>query len=160
MHAYFVDRFEASDGLGARRIPGPLMTLNDAMTVVVPTQLDEGAAPVPREYRVEAFELIGVARRATPVAFVVERHRGGAAGAIFGQPPRVRFETRPLTAFERNALGRLQRGEEVVVQPEGKGMAVVGAVRATGYCVGCHAGYAEGDVLGALSYRLGLLERK
>jgi hypothetical protein len=159
MHAYFVDRFEASDALGARRIPGPLMTLNDAMTVIVPTQLDEGAAAVPREYRVQAFELIGVAKRATPVAFVVQRHRG-AGGAIFGQPARVRFETRPLTTFERNALGRLQRGEEVVVQSEGKGMAAVGAVRAKSYCVGCHAGYAEGDVLGALSYRLGLLERQ
>ena len=47
-----------------------------------------------------------------------------------------------------------------MVQPEGKTLSVVGAVRAKQFCVGCHAGYADGDVLGALSYHLALIERE
>ena len=160
MHVYFVNRFEASDGLGGVRTMGPLMALDDAMTVSVNAPWDEGARPTPRAYRVQAFELIGVAKRATPVAFVIRKHSGNIVTVAPGPLAPAGLQARPLTTFERGALGRLQKGEDVVLQPEGKSLSVVGAVRAKDFCVACHAGYAKGDVLGALSYHLTLIEGK
>jgi hypothetical protein len=103
---------------------------------------DEGASDrITMRYALNSVELIGIARHATPVAFVVNRH--GASTTT---------RERALADFERTAL---RDGQEVVAGTSRNERFVVGAVRATEEgCLRCHAGTKSGDLLGALSYRL------
>jgi hypothetical protein len=62
--------------------------------------------------------------------------------------------TRPLDEFEKSALDKLQRGEDLVVEDLPGGLRMLGALRSARQCVDCH-GCKRGDLLGAFSYKLG-----
>lgn len=100
-------------------------------------------------WSLERLELIGLLRRETPLAYVTaELPRMDA----LAEAP-----TRPLNAFEAEALKALRGSDDVVVteseSPEGVRLAMVGAVRAGDGCLECH-GVPRGTLLGAFSYEL------
>ena len=94
-------------------------------------------------------------RHDSPVAFVASI----ATDAGHSSPRVIRLQTRSLTPFETRSLDRLRAGSEVVTETRGPDRLVVGAVRARKDCLSCHAGYKESDVLGALTYRLSIVEQ-
>jgi len=61
--------------------------------------------------------------------------------------------TRALDPFERVALQRLIRGEQLVVAAEGNRIFMLGAIRALEQCRSCHDAQ-EGALLGAFTYEL------
>ena len=144
MHRQFVERFHSAVGLGRARMVSPSLRVGDDMLLTLAVPIDEGAPPAPTRYRLERLELVGVARHATPVAFVIDSHTD-----------RSRLErTRPLSGFEERALASLSAATEVVAENTSAGRNVFGAIRATDECTSCHATSKAGDILGAFSYRL------
>ena len=61
--------------------------------------------------------------------------------------------TRPLDAFEREGLKSLQAGGELFVRGTAPKARMIGAIRSTKQCLGCHGG-GRGELLGAFSYGL------
>ena len=61
--------------------------------------------------------------------------------------------TRPLDAFESEALAKLWRDEDIVVKNEGSAYRMLGSLRAAKQCLDCH-GVQRGELLGAFSYSL------
>ena len=60
--------------------------------------------------------------------------------------------TRPLDAFEQNALGQILQQKDVVFQEENGAFRMVGAIRSRISCMQCH--HVEcGDLLGAFTYQ-------
>ena len=145
MHGFFVEKFRHAVGLGAARMSDGRLRVAPQMWLDISAPSDEGASDsITLRYALNSVELIGIARHATPVAFVVGRH---------GESTSTR--ERGLTDFERTALRTLRDGQEVVTRTRRNERLVVGAVRATEEgCIRCHAGAKPGDLLGALSYRL------
>jgi hypothetical protein len=60
--------------------------------------------------------------------------------------------TRTLDEFEKSALEKLQRGEDLVVADTPDGLCMLGALRSARQCMDCH-GCQRGDLLGAFSYK-------
>ena len=147
MNDYFVQQFIDSANFGNRRMIPRTMMIDDAMRLIRHDPKDVDAAGQPACYQLDNLELIGIARHATPVAFIVNRHERN--GTNFSS-----VTTRPLTEFETKSLDQLRAGSEAVVQTDAKGCLVVGPVRARELCLECHAGAKVGDVLGAFSYKL------
>ena len=134
MHGHFTDRFLGAVGFGYSRMVAPPMVVTDFMWLNID---GEG-------YKLGTLELIGIAKHESPVAFVDILHNF----------PESRRQTRELSAFEQTAIRKLAAGENVVVETAGNRRRVVGALRAGETCLRCHPGYGQGDMLGALSYRL------
>ena len=61
--------------------------------------------------------------------------------------------TRPLDAFEQEALAALRRGEDLMAQETSDRMRMLGSLRAAKQCVGCHNA-EHGELLGAFTYKL------
>jgi hypothetical protein len=61
--------------------------------------------------------------------------------------------TRPLNAFERDALGALQSGNNLETETQPARIRMLGAIRAVGPCLACHQ-VERGSLLGAFSYVL------
>jgi hypothetical protein len=60
--------------------------------------------------------------------------------------------TRPLDAFEGEALASLRRGEDLVSRQDDDGLRVLGSIRAVNQCAECHD-VGRGALLGAFSYK-------
>ncbi|HZI51711.1 MAG TPA: hypothetical protein VFE29_07800 [Terriglobia bacterium] len=148
MHTYFTERFLESRGNGPNRMLDEPMRLQDSMRLRL-TSAPSRPSPV-ETYKLLAVELIGVAMHETPEAFTSAKHRGLP----------VHLRGRPLTAFEERALLELTAGETAAVYTDDEGRFVVGALRAKEECLYCHRAYKDGDLLGALSYRLIPAERR
>ena len=146
MHLQFLEHFRSAVGLGRSRMVSPTLRVDDDMLLTLTAPSDEDTSPpVTLRYELKNLELIGVARHATPVAFVLRSHtdRSGVE------------HTRSLNDFERRALASLRSTDDVVAAETTRiGRNVVGAIRATGECLSCHATSKVGDMLGAFSYRL------
>jgi hypothetical protein len=100
----------------------------------------------PQRWKVERLELVGLLKYDDPVVYLSEHLP--AMDEL-----RDKAATRPLDAFESEALAGLRRGEDLMVQDRPDRMRVLGSIRAVKQCLGCH--HAErGDLLGAFSYRL------
>jgi hypothetical protein len=134
LHAYYVDRFLASEGNGISRVLQWPMSIRESMRLRT-TSRDT--------YRLESFDLIGIGKHPNPVAFLGRDHQTVA----------TLRQTRPLTAFEKKAVAELSAGEDVAIWTGKSERVVVGALRAQKDCLTCH-GAKMGDLLGALSYRL------
>ena len=143
MHRRFLEHFKSAVGLGRSRMISPTLRVHDDMRLTI-TLNDEGSPAETVRYQLKRLELIGIARHAVPVAFVIGSHvdRSGVD------------RTRALTAFEQNALERLRLGHDTVADTTRAGRAVVGAIRAAGECASCHTSATAGDLLGAFSYDL------
>ena len=137
MHDDFVLAFIDSEGFGQRRLP--------AMAGVLHKPVD-GA-----RWYVAHLELIGIAKHNPPQVFSNEM-------SIFHQQnketPPPRMTGRAITSWEKRALRELDAGQRLIVEKQGKGLRVVGAIRAGDECLGCHKSKRAGDMLGAFVYRL------
>lgn len=144
MHRQFLERFKSAVGLGRARMVSPGLRVHDDMLLSLTVPSEDASPPETMRYRLKSLELVGIAKHATPVAFVIDSHtdRSGVE------------HTRPLSRFEQRALARLRSAGEVIGETTRSGRDVVGAIRATGECISCHATSTAGDLLGAFSYRL------
>jgi hypothetical protein len=61
--------------------------------------------------------------------------------------------TRPLNAFERDALVKLRTDEDLVVRYSASTIRMLGSLRAGTNCLECHS-VQRGELLGAFSYEL------
>jgi hypothetical protein len=137
MHDDVVLAFIDSEGFGQRRLP--------AMSGVLHKPVDGS------HWYVAHLELIGVAKHNPPRVFSNEM-------SIFHQrskaTPPPRTTGRAMTVQEKQALRDLDAGQRLIVEKQGKGLRVVGAIRAGGECIGCHKNKRAGDMLGAFVYSL------
>lgn len=138
MHDDFVLTFIDSVGFGQRRLP--------AMSGVLHKPVDGS------HWYVAHLELIGIAKHNPPRVFSNEM-------SIFHQrsklaSPLPRTTGRAMTAWEKQALRDLDAGQRLTVEKQGKGLRVVGAIRAGDECLGCHKNKRAGDMLGAFVYSL------
>ncbi|MDB5313211.1 MAG: hypothetical protein JWO38_7413 [Gemmataceae bacterium] len=105
------------------------------------TKVPEASAP----WAVARVELVGLLLHDSPAAYV---------SANLPRMDELRAApTRPLDAFEVEALESLRHGEDLFARGADDKARMVGAIRATKQCLGCHGG-ARGDLLGAFSYGL------
>jgi hypothetical protein len=143
MHRFYTAEFLASDGFGISRVPNMhFMSVDQSKRLMFSKTLDGLTVYTP--YKVDSFELIGVAKHNPPVAFDIE-----------GQTHRTKpTETRPLTDFEAKALKSLLAGQDIVIGNDASEYLVVGAIRAQPSCLECHQDQKKDAVLGAFSYRL------
>jgi hypothetical protein len=104
--------------------------------------LDE---PTRETWRVTRLELVSLLAHDEPVAYV-SRHL-----------PRMdelkNAPTRRLTPFESQALPRLRREKDLVIEDGRNRIHMLGALRAGKTCLECH-GVRRGELLGAFSYEL------
>jgi hypothetical protein len=104
----------------------------------------------PQRWELESLSLVGLLLHNEPVAYVsvhlprMDELREAA--------------TRPLERFEAAGLEALRRGEDLVVAETPGRLWMLGALRSTKQCVGCHGGQ-RCDLLGAFSYALRRSER-
>ncbi|HEX5270272.1 MAG TPA: hypothetical protein VFW33_07295 [Gemmataceae bacterium] len=99
----------------------------------------------PKRWKVERLELVGLLKFDEPIVYLSENLP--AMDELRDAP------TRPLDAFESEALTALRRGEDLMIQERSDRLRMLGSVRAVRQCLRCH--HAErGDLLGAFSYRL------
>jgi hypothetical protein len=144
MHRQFLERFKSAVGLGRSRMVSPSLRVHDDMLLSLSVPSEDASPPETIRYRLKSLELIGIAKHATPVAFVIGSHTDRSRAG----------HTRPLSRFEQQALARLRSANEAVGETTSSGRDVVGAIRATGECTSCHATSNAEDLLGAFSYRL------
>ncbi len=99
------------------------------------------------EWKLVRMELIGLLKHATPVSYVSPN--------VPKMNELKNVPTAPLNSFEQGAIDRLRSNlEEDAVVKDGKDeIQIVGALRASEKCRGCHA-VKRGELLGALTYRL------
>jgi hypothetical protein len=97
------------------------------------------------KWRIVQLELVSLLKHDEPVAYVSDHL------------PRMKelreAPTRPLNAFERDALTQLEAGEDLVVQTLPNTLQMFGSLRALWQCTNCHQ-VQKGTLLGAFSYRL------
>jgi hypothetical protein len=139
MHDDGVLSFVNSEGFGRTRLP--------PMSEILRREI-EGT----QEFIIEV-RLIGIARHTPPRVF------SDVMGmSVFHLPgredPRPRIASRPMNAWERQALRDLDAGQRLVIKKDGRLTEVAGPIRAADECLGCHKNKRAGDMLGALIYTL------
>jgi hypothetical protein len=102
-------------------------------------------APPAIRWKVQSLELVSLLLHDEPEVYVSSRLP--RMDRLDGVPTRV------LDRFERLGLDVLRQGEDLFTTQEGAGARMLGAVRSTIQCIGCHSG-ERGDLLGAFSYTL------
>jgi hypothetical protein len=100
-----------------------------------------GEVPASPRWEVVRLELVGLLMHEAPVVYVSDRLP--RMDYVRGGP------TRPLDPFEVEGLAALRQGEDLFA----RGSRLVGSVRATQQCLGCHGG-SRGELLGAFTYTL------
>ncbi|MFL5243828.1 MAG: hypothetical protein ACJ8FY_17135 [Gemmataceae bacterium] len=99
----------------------------------------------PLRWEVQDLELVSLLKHEEPVAYISKN---------LPRMDELRdAKTRPLDAFERDALQVLKHGEDLKVRHAPREIRMVGSIRAVSQCVQCHE-VERGDLLGAFSYRL------
>jgi hypothetical protein len=91
------------------------------------------------------LELVSLLKSVSPVVYISNHNlpRLGEASA----PP-----TRALSPFESAALGRLEKGDDLVFSEQGRNLLAFGSLRARAQCLDCHE-VQRGALLGAFSYQ-------
>ena len=110
----------------------------------VPNQLTHVSEPKGR-WKVHRLELVGLLVHDEPAVYVSK------------SLPRMNktrnLPTRPLDEFEQYGLQILRNGKDLFTSEDLHGIRLLGAIRSTQKCIGCHEG-TEGELLGAFSYEL------
>ena len=101
------------------------------------------AQVAPAPWLAAKIELIGVVIHEKPVAYLSTN--------LPKMDELRKAPTRPLDAFEMDALVSLRKGEDLFARGTNDKARMVGAIRATKQCLECH-GTSRGDLLGAFSY--------
>jgi hypothetical protein len=96
-------------------------------------------------WQLSRLELVSLLKHDTPLVYVSE-HLPRMDDARKGK-------TRPLTDFEKRSLEDLEKGEDLVTAATANHIAMLGSLRASQQCLGCHE-VARGALLGAFSYDL------
>lgn len=102
-------------------------------------------------WKLQRLELVSLLRFQQPQVYVLEHL------PRMDQLASDSIQTRALTAFEQDALRRIEENEELIViksekaQPEDR-LQMVGAIPALQRCLSCHQG-ETGQLLGAFSYQ-------
>ena len=104
---------------------------------------EAGDGPLMPGWKLHRIELIGLVLHDEPVAYASE--------ALPRMGETASHDTRPLTAFEADALPQLAAGEWVVAAADRYRLRAAGALPAANACAACH-GVPVGTLLGALSY--------
>jgi hypothetical protein len=99
----------------------------------------------PQRWQVEQLELVSLLKHDEPVAY---RSNNLPKMDELRDTP-----TRPLDAFEQEALAALRQGEDLMLQEQPDRMRMLGSLRAAQQCLRCHR-VSRGDLLGAFSYKL------
>ncbi len=97
------------------------------------------------KWRITRLELMSLLKHESPAAYVSKN-----------LPQMDELEhaaTRPLDAFEQNALERLKSEEDLVIDETTDRIRMVGSLRAAKACTQCHS-VRRGELLGAFSYEL------
>ena len=114
-------------------------------TQPVARQRQEPAFDFPANWQLVRLELVSLLTHDTPVAYLsknlprMEELRDGV--------------TRPLDAFEQQALAQLQGEQDVVYDETSSRIRMLGSLRASTTCLDCHS-VKRGDLLGAFTYEL------
>ena len=109
-----------------------------------PHQFDSGPS-APQHWQVKRLELVGLLKWDGPLVYL--------------SPNLPRMDqlsdvaTRSLDGFENEALLKLRHGEDLILQETRTQMRMLGSLRATKQCLGCHR-VSRGDLLGAFSYQM------
>ena len=74
MHRQFLERFKSAVGLGRSRMVSPSLRVHDDMLLSLSVPSEDASPPETIRYRLKSLELIGIAKHATPVAFVIGSH--------------------------------------------------------------------------------------
>ena len=91
MHEQFLAHFRSAVGLGRARMVSPSLQVHDDMLLTLTVPSEDASPPETIRYQLESLELIGIARHAAPVAFVIGSHTD-----------RSHVErTRPLSRFDQ-----------------------------------------------------------
>src|SRR5262249_61836230 len=99
----------------------------------------------PTRWAVERLELVGLLKYEEPVVYLSD---------YLPRMDELRdAPTRPLDAFEQEALAALRGGQDLMVQDGPDRMRMLGSLRAAKQCLRCHR-VEHGELLGAFSYRL------
>lgn len=97
------------------------------------------------QWQLVKLELVSLLKHVEPVAYVSES---------LPQMDRLQdVPTRPLDAFEHQAIQKLREEEDLVVDSQPARVRMVGSLRATNDCRACHQ-VPRGTLLGAFTYEL------
>jgi hypothetical protein len=98
-----------------------------------------------RSWKIEKLELVSLLKFEEPAVY------------ISNELPKMKdlkdAKTRPLDAFESQALTALRHGDDLQVQSNPDSIRMLGSIRALKQCIKCHS-VERGDLLGAFSYQL------
>ncbi|HVX60337.1 MAG TPA: hypothetical protein VHC19_07045 [Pirellulales bacterium] len=97
------------------------------------------------KWRIARLELISLLKHESPAAYV--------SNNLPQMDELEHAPTRPLDAFEQNALERLRSEEDLVIDQATNRIRMVGSLRAAKDCTQCHS-VRRGELLGAFSYEL------
>jgi len=140
LHDTYLRRFESAPGFGVSRM-------------VQPPMLDRrGVVALGRKsYSIETIELVGLLKLDRAVAYVPLWHGSRPDG----------FSGRSLSAFETRSLDEFRSGRNVTVaDDDGSGtLQCVGSLRMKDSCMNCHRDKKAGDLVGAFTYRLRVVQR-
>jgi hypothetical protein len=107
-----------------------------------------GANSFPRaRWTILQIELVSLLKFDTPRVYVLD-HLPRMDQLSSDDAP-----TRPLDAFETEALAKLWKDEDVVVKNDGDDYRMLGSLRAAKQCLDCHS-VQRGELLGAFNYSL------
>ncbi|MDB5386674.1 MAG: hypothetical protein JWM11_2320 [Planctomycetaceae bacterium] len=95
-------------------------------------------------WKLEQLELVSMLKHEVPVAYVSKN--------LPAMDELKEAPTRPLDAFEEQAITTLLKGEEIVINTGYNQQRMVGSIRAVSKCMKCHA-VVGGALLGAFTYR-------
>ncbi len=101
-------------------------------------------------WRITRLDLVGLLKYEEPVVYLSANFP--RMDELSGAP------TRPLDAFEAEALTKLRGGEDLIVQEAPRQMRMLGSLRAARQCLDCHQ-VQRGELLGAFSYQLSADDR-
>ncbi|MDA0834907.1 MAG: hypothetical protein O2955_16520 [Planctomycetota bacterium] len=112
-----------------------------------PPKWSDGNRDVTLAYEVARLELVSLLKHNPPAVYLSDNLPSMEELKADSAP------TRELDEFEQQAIGRLRKGEDLVVAEDQYGLRMVGALRAVDDCLQCHQGRV-GKLLGGFTYRL------
>ena len=96
-------------------------------------------------WRIQSLELVSLLKHEEPVVYLSEH---------LPRMDELRdAKTRPLSAFEKQALAVLQGTEDLKIESTANRIQMLGSIRAVKQCLSCHS-VERGELLGAFSYTL------
>jgi len=151
LHDRHVQLFVKSPGSGIERMPFMhKLRKNLLAKEVFPLPESEGDFEMPKDaptWHIERLELVSLLKHNPPAAYA----SGDVNVTMFAV---ANAKTRPLDAFEESSLQSLKEGNQLNVQSGRDAIHMLGAIRASGECLECHATAKKGDLLGAFSYEI------